>query len=64
MPRQYPQQFRERALRMVGKLRTERKCEFATMKKIAIKLGISLEAIRRWKRQSEVDLGLRPGLSA
>jgi transposase len=42
----------------------EQKCEFAAMKKVATKLGISPEAIRRWKRQSEVDSGLRPGLSA
>ena len=64
MPRQYPQQFRERALRMVEESLPEQKCEFAAMKKIATKLGISPEAIRRWKRQNEVDSGLRPGLSS
>lgn len=64
MPRQYPQQFRERALRMVEESLPEQKCEFAAMKKVATKLGISPVAIRRWKPQSEVDSGLRPGLSA
>jgi transposase len=64
MPRQYPQQFRERALRMVEESLPEQKCEFAAMKKVATKLGISPEAIRQWKHQSEVDSGLRPGLSA
>ncbi len=64
MPRQYPQQFRERALRMVEESLPEQKCEFAAMRKVATKLEISPEAIRRWKRQSEVDSGLRPGLSA
>lgn len=64
MPRQYPQQFRERALRMVEESLPEQKCEFAAMKKVATKLGISPEAIRRWKRQSEVDSGLRPGISS
>ena len=64
MPRQYPQQFRERALRMVEESLPEHETEFAAMKKVATKLGISPEAIRRWKRQSEVDSGLRPGLSA
>jgi len=34
------------------------------MKMVATKLGISPEAIRRWKRQSEVDSGLRSGLSS
>jgi len=64
MPRQYPQQFRERALRMVEESLPEHETEFAAMKKVATKLGISPEAIRRWKRQSEVDSGLRPGLSS
>jgi transposase len=58
MPRQYPQQFRERALRMVEESLPEQKCEFAAMKKVVTKLGISPEAIRRWKRLSEVDSGL------
>ena len=64
MPRQYPQQFRERALRMVEESLPEHETEFAAMKKVATKLGISPEAIRRWKRQSEADSGLRHGLSA
>lgn len=64
MPRQYPQQFRERALRMVEESLPEHETEFAAMKKVATKLGISPEAIRRWKRQSEVDSGLRPGISS
>ena len=64
MPRQYPQQFRERALRMVEESLPEHETEFAAMKKVATKLGISPEAIRRCKRQSEVDSGLRPGISS
>lgn len=64
MPRQYPQQFRERALRMVEESLPEHETEFAAMKMVATKLGISPEAIRRWKRQSEVDSGLRPGISS
>ena len=64
MPRHYPQQFRERALRMVEESLPEHETEFAAMKKVATKLGISPEAIRRWKRQNEVDSGLRPGLSS
>ncbi len=35
MPRQYPQQFRERALRMVEESLPEHETEFAAMKKIA-----------------------------
>jgi len=46
MPRQYPQQFRERALRMVEESLPEHETEFAAMKKVATKLGISPEAIQ------------------
>jgi transposase len=49
---------------MVEESLPEHETEFAAMKKVATKLGISPEAIRRWKRQSEVDSGLRPGLSS
>jgi len=47
MPRQSPQQFRERALRMVEESLPEHETEFAAMKKVATKLGVSPEAIRR-----------------
>ncbi len=35
MPRQYPPQFRERALRLVEETLPDQKCEFAAMKKVA-----------------------------
>ena len=50
MPHQYPPQFRERALRLVEETLPDQKCEFAAMKKVATKLGVSPEAIRRPKR--------------
>ena len=64
MARQYPQQFRERALRMVEESLPEHETEFAAMKKVASKLGVSPEAIRRWKRQEEIDSGQRQGVSS
>ncbi len=33
----------------------DQKCKFGAMKKVAVKLGVSPEAIHCWKRQSEVD---------
>ncbi len=42
--------FAERALRIVEESLPEHETEFAAMKKVATKLGVSPEAIRRWKR--------------
>jgi len=42
MPRQYPPQFRERALRLVGETLPDHETEFAAMKKVAgVNRGLS-----------------------
>jgi hypothetical protein len=38
--------------------------EFSAIKKVSTKFRISPEAIRRWKRQSEIDSRLHPGVSS
>lgn len=63
MPRQYPQELRERAVRMVLEHRAEYPTEWAAMKSIASKLGIgTAESLRSWVRQAEIDAGSRPGV--
>jgi transposase len=37
--------------------------QWAAMRSIAEKLGCTVEALRRWVRQSERDAGKRPGLT-
>ena len=64
MPRQYPQQFRKRANRMVEEITPEYETKFAVMRKIALKLGISLKATRRWKSQAGIDFDKRTGVSS
>ena len=64
MPRQYPQELRERAVRMVLEHRADYPTEWAAMKSIAAKLGIgTAESLRTWVRRAEVDAGTRPGVS-
>jgi len=41
MPHQYPPQFRERALRLVEETLPDHETEFAAMKTVATKLGVS-----------------------
>ena len=63
-PSSYPQELRERAVRMVAETRADYPSEFEAIKSIAGKLGIgSAETLRKWVRRSEIDSGQRPGVT-
>ena len=58
----YPQELRDRAVRMVAEVRPNYETEYAAIKAVAAKLGIgSAESLRKWVRQAQVDAGARPG---
>ena len=56
MPKRYPPEFRHRVLELVkaGRSVTE----------VARELGVSSQAIYNWRRQAEIDAGLRPGVTS
>jgi transposase len=59
---QYPQELRQRAVRLVLESRDQYDSEWAAMTSIAAKLGIgTTETLRKWVRQAETDAGSRPG---
>src|SRR5918994_17319 len=60
----YPQELRERAVRMVLEHQDEHPSQWAAICSIAAKFGISPETLRNWVRRAEVDDGLRPGLTS
>jgi transposase len=60
----YPQELRERAVRMVFEHQGEHPWQWAAICSIAAKFGISHETLRNWVRRAEVDEGLRPGLTS
>ena len=60
----YPQELRERAIRLVREHRAEYPSEWAAITSIAEKLGIGTEALRLWLRRDEVDQRLRPGVTS
>ena len=64
MPRQFPPEFRQRALRLLDEAIPEYESEFEAIRHVASKLGMSTEALRRWRRSVEVDSGARPGITS
>ena len=62
-PSRYPQEVRERAVRMVFEHRDEYPSQWAAIASIAGKFGMTSETLRRWVRTAEIDYGFRPGLS-
>jgi transposase len=62
VPKQYPKELRERAVRLVAEHRDEYETEYAAIRSIAAKLGIATpETLRQWIRKGEVDFRAAAG---
>jgi transposase len=59
----YPQEFRDRAVRMVLEHQDEYPSQWKAIQSIAEKLKVNHESLRQWVRRAETDAGFRPGLS-
>ena len=59
--KRYAPEIRERAVRMVLEHEREYTSQWATIESIAEKIGCTKETLRRWVRQTEQDIGRRPG---
>ena len=60
-PSKYPDELRERAVRMVAEVRPQYPSQWAAIESIAGKIGCTAETLRKWVRQGERDSGVRPG---
>lgn len=64
-PSKYPDELRERAVRMVAEVRPQYGSQWAAITAVAGMLGIGTpETLRTWIRRFEVDGGLRPGVTS
>ena len=62
--KRYPTEVRERAVRLVIEQQNEYGSQWAAISSIASKIGRTGETLRRWLRQTEIDLGKRSGLTS
>ena len=62
-PRKYPEELRERAIRMAVDARRDPATRSGALRRIGDQLGINSETLRNWVVQAEIDGGRRPGVS-
>jgi transposase len=59
--RKYPEELRERAVKMVFEVRQRDGKGQGEIARVAAQLGVHREALRTWIRQAEINGGTRPG---
>jgi transposase len=62
-PRKYPQELRERAMRLVQEARKEdpELSLNAAVVRVGTRVGVNADTLRGWCKQAAIDAGERPG---
>jgi transposase len=63
MASRYDENTKARAVRLVREHAGDYETEWAAIKAISARLGMSAETLRKWVRQAEVDAGEAPGMT-
>ena len=63
-PGRYPDEVRERAVRMVFEHQHAYPSQWKAIESISTKLSINHETLRQWVRRAEVNAGQRPGVTS
>jgi len=61
--RKYPEELRERAVKMVFEIREQDGKGRGELARVGRQLGVHPEALRSWVKQAEIDGGERPGIT-
>ncbi len=59
----YSQEVRERAVRLLKESLNSHSSEWAATQSVASKIGCTAETLRKWSRQSDINSGLRDGVT-
>jgi len=60
-PRVYPDEFRQRAVRLLREWREARGVEGGGLRAVSKQLNLNPETLRRWYIEAEIEGGSRPG---
>jgi transposase len=64
MPSKYDENTKAKAVRLVREHVDDYKSEWAAMRAISARLGMTAETLRTWVRQAEIDAGEAPGVTS
>ena len=62
-PKKYPDEVRERAVRLVLDVEEEAGSVTGACRRVGEQLGINADTLRGWVKQAQIDAGVRPGVT-